>query len=736
MNIDDEMIIHEDLEANLWINTGEDIDDDGRITLDDWNERDDDDNGYIDDFYGWDFGSNDNWPDDYWDYGHGSHVAGDVSAVTDNEIGVAGAGFNCKLMICANYWIEEPGYVNEWWRAVEYCVDNGVGIINFSFGSIHEPRQIEANAVEYALENGCIIFASAGNNRQYIREGDGEHHYPSDYNGVIAVAGCNQNDIKYNLSNYGDFIDLVAPAENVLAPWDNNTYSSRPGTSVASPIAAGIGALALSIRPDLNAGELLAWMQETAVDISGRNEDFPGIQYRVDAGSLLRSTVPEYMLLEHSFLEIEGDGDGNLDMNEIVGLSMTIANDEGHPDSENVMVRLENDDGHINIQNGETNIGNLDSGNQLELTEEQYLTFRISNNSPIHYTTFHVIISGDDGWLQTFDLTIAVPHPLYLLVDDDDGATFESYYHDDMLERPIVHHVWNVAENGAPPLDVLNSYSFTVWETGNSEIPLSEEEQTVISDYLDSGRCLLISGQFIGDDIGETAFHTNYLKARHTADDVGDRQLNGVEGNALTDGLTVMLLGADGAGNGGVSPSAMEPLDGAEPILTWRNGEVGGIHYSGDYHLVYLGFAMEAIGGAANSVLRRELLEIILDHFYRLLDVETLEPSVLPSKYSLYVPSPNPFNASATVRYDLPAPGHVSLSLYDLSGRLVATLVDGEQPAGRHAVELDGSGLAAGVYFIRLETRLASKSGHTQDVQQSSVGRTILSRTQKAVIVK
>jgi hypothetical protein len=74
----------------------------------------------------------------------------------------------------------------------------------------------------------------------------------------------------------------------------------------------------------------------------------------------------------------------------------------------------------------------------------------------------------------------------------------------------------------------------------------------------------------------------------------------------------------------------------------------------------------------------------------------------LPQEVALHPPSPNPFNASATVRYDLPASGWVKLSLYDLSGRLVVTLVDGEKPAGRHAVELDGSGLAAGVYFVRL----------------------------------
>ncbi len=704
MNIDNMLIIHEDLEDNLWINEGEDIAEPfGAITLDDLNDRDDDDNGYVDDFHGWDFGNDDNWPDDYWDYGHGTHVAGDVSAVTDNETGVAGAGFNCKLMICAHYSLREPGYVSEWWRGVEYCVDNGAKVINFSFGSIHTPYQISEEAVEYALENDCIIFASAGNGRQYIREEDREHHYPSDYDGVICVAGCEQDDGKYSLSNYGDFIDLVAPAIDVLAPWDDNTYVFRPGTSVASPIAAGIGALALSVRPDLNADELLEWMQETAVDISEQNEDYPGIRYRVDAGNLLRSTVPDYQLTEHCFVEMEGDQDGNFDRGETIGISLSLANTEGHLDAEDVIIRLENEDEYIQIDNGEVNIGDLDAGEEIELTGEQYLTFIVADDSPRHYTTFNLTVSADDEWTQTFRLTIPIPHPHFLLVDDDAGDDFETYYHEDMMERPIVHHVWNIAEDGVPSVELLTSYSFVIWETGNSETPLSEEDQSAISGFLDSGGCLLLSGQFIGDDIGDTPFHSDYLRARHTTNDTGDPMLDGVEGSELTGGISIILLGAGGAGNGRVSPSAMEPIEGAEPIFTYSNGEVGGIYYASDYHLVYLGFAMEAISGAANTTSRVEVLELILDHFYALLSVESDNSTILPTDYTLSTPYPNPFNAVTRIAYAVPSAGHVRLAVYDISGRMVGRLVDEDVSAGRHVCEFDGGDLAAGLYFVRLE---------------------------------
>jgi hypothetical protein len=101
----------------------------------------------------------------------------------------------------------------------------------------------------------------------------------------------------------------------------------------------------------------------------------------------------------------------------------------------------------------------------------------------------------------------------------------------------------------------------------------------------------------------------------------------------------------------------------------------------------------------------------------------------LPQTLTLYSPSPNPFNASATVRYDLPASGWVKLSLYDLSGRLVAEFVDGEKSAGRHAVELDGSGLAAGVYFIVMKPPLSPPLLHRGGYPAGCLIR-------KAVIVK
>ena len=88
---------------------------------------------------------------------------------------------------------------------------------------------------------------------------------------------------------------------------------------------------------------------------------------------------------------------------------------------------------------------------------------------------------------------------------------------------------------------------------------------------------------------------------------------------------------------------------------------------------------------------------------YHPADVSPPADATLPKTVNLYPPFPNPFNATATIRFDLPSPGNVRLELYDINGRLIDELANGEMPAGRHVVELDAIGLAAGVYFVRLD---------------------------------
>ncbi|NQT34755.1 S8 family serine peptidase [bacterium] len=706
MNTDGYLTIHEDFPQNLWINPGEDIDNDGVITLDDWDGEDNDGNDYADDFYGWDFSGRDNWPDDYWgvESGHGTHVAGLASAATDNETGIAGAGFNCKLMITAHYSIYEPHVNVAGNRGIEYCADNGADIINLSWGSYGPGNQVNQAAVLYAQRQGAIIFAGAGNDDAYDRRQDNHHFYPCAYDGVIGVGATDNRDYKANFSNYGDYIDVITPGVAMLSAYPRNSYAALQGTSMSSPFAAGIGALLLSVEPDLAWWEMLEWMDRTAVDISevGNNDQYPGIDLRLDAGFLLNSTHPDYELLEWELIEVEGDQDLHIERNETFSFNFTISNTEGYADANNVVISMETNDKCLSILTDEINIGDLDNGDSYELWEDEYPTFRVNGNSTIHYSNVSINITSDEGYEKKFDFPLTIRHPHFLLMDDDDGDTYETYYHEDMLERRIVHNTWDVADKGLLSQDEINNYGFVIWETGNDETPLTQSEQELISGYLDRGGFMLLSGQFIGDDIGDSEFHRNYLKANHVSDNTRGRELVGNANNPITEGIEILIIGGK-AGNGTLSPSSMEPIDGAVSLFNYTNGEqeTAGIYYAGDYTLVYMGFAFEAISGGGETTMRVDLHEKILDHF-RNTGVDDAFTTIQPTSYEMSSPMPNPFNSRTMVSVNVPEGADYTLEVLDLTGRRIEVLHDGQATAGRYSYNWNAESLPAGVYLFNL----------------------------------
>ena len=161
---------HPDLIDNIWQNLAEDADEDGTVlewTGVEWifdpgdeNGIDDDGNGYVDDFVGWDFANNDNDPND--ECSHGTHVAGTIGAVGNNDIGVAGVAWNVKLMglkFLDNYTWGCGGYISNAIEAIEYALLMGVPISNNSYGGAGE-EEMEAfeSAIAIAEQQGHLFI--------------------------------------------------------------------------------------------------------------------------------------------------------------------------------------------------------------------------------------------------------------------------------------------------------------------------------------------------------------------------------------------------------------------------------------------------------------------------------------------------------------------------------------------------------------------------------------------------
>lgn len=233
---------HEDLAQNMWIN-------DGEIP---GNGIDDDSNGFIDDVYGYDFVNNDGNPMD--DNYHGTHVAGTIAAVGDNDIGVAGVNWTAKIMALKFLDAGGSGSTDAAISAIEYSVLMGAHITNNSWGGGAFSSALQ-DAIEAAGDMGQLFVVAAGNDS---RNNDTSPSYPASYpsDNILAVASTDHNDNLSGFSNYGvESVDIGAPGTDILSTTPGNAYSYLSGTSMASPHVAGVAGLVLSQNPGLLSGE-------------------------------------------------------------------------------------------------------------------------------------------------------------------------------------------------------------------------------------------------------------------------------------------------------------------------------------------------------------------------------------------------------------------------------------------------------------------------------------------------
>ena len=262
---------HPDLQANMWINEAElpgiTINwENGTITGGDG--IDNDGNGYVDDVLGWDFysvagGGQDNNPfQNLEGSDHGTHVAGCAAAVGMNSIGVIGPAFNVKILATKHspYNVSSTSIYNGY-NGIYYMADTGAHIINCSWGGLGGANLANL-AVSYAKSQGSLVVVSAGNGdisgNPYNM--DDTSYYPACATDAFTVAATTSIDIRTSWSNYGNAVDISSPGQSILAPTFSsagaNNYGSKSGTSMSSPIVAGVAALILSQNPALTVEEL------------------------------------------------------------------------------------------------------------------------------------------------------------------------------------------------------------------------------------------------------------------------------------------------------------------------------------------------------------------------------------------------------------------------------------------------------------------------------------------------
>ena len=221
---------HEDLKANMWINPDEIPN----------NNKDDDGNGYKDDYHGINAIKNSGDPMD--DDGHGSHVSGTTAGVGNNGKGVVGVCWIAKIMALKFLDARGGGSISDEIKCIEYAIEKKADVLNGSFGD-YFTSNAERRALEKARDAGILCIFAAGNDGT---NNDKKPHYPSSYNykNIISVAATDRKDKLASWSNYGPTsVDVGAPGVTIRSSIPNNKYTSWSGTSMASPQVAGLAAL-------------------------------------------------------------------------------------------------------------------------------------------------------------------------------------------------------------------------------------------------------------------------------------------------------------------------------------------------------------------------------------------------------------------------------------------------------------------------------------------------------------
>jgi hypothetical protein len=278
---------HPDLAGTAWINPGE------NCTGCRANGVDDDANGYVDDWRGWDFVNNDNDPFD--DHGHGTHVAGTIAGLGNNGVGVAGINWTGRVAALKFLDWFGSGTMADAVRALDYATENGIRVTNNSWGG-SEFSQALLDAIERFGAAGGLYVAAAGNESL---DTDTTPMYPGAYSSsaIISVAATDSRDGLASFSNHGrTSVDLGAPGVSIYSTLPGNTYDWWSGTSMATPHVAGAAALVKAARPGASSMAIKALLLRTVDAKSSLADTTTG--GRLNVGTAVRCTGTPQLWLD------------------------------------------------------------------------------------------------------------------------------------------------------------------------------------------------------------------------------------------------------------------------------------------------------------------------------------------------------------------------------------------------------------------------------------------------------
>jgi subtilisin family serine protease/photosystem II stability/assembly factor-like uncharacterized protein len=378
---------HPDLLPNIWINQAEDVNHNGVFDQfpapgGDLNGLDDDGNGYVDDVVGWNFANESNNPRGFQpgNRDHGTETASAFGAATGNGRGMAGTSWNCTVMpVCA----ADPLHDNEiryGFEGITYAFMNGARVINCSWVRRSSFSQMEQDVITAATQSGALIVAAAGNDGENFAEKD---FYPAAYQHVLSVgATADTSDALLSDSNYGTNVCVFAPGWYIRVSLDDGSYGTASGTSMSSPLVAGLAGLLVSAHPDWTPDQIAGQIRLTGDPIDGSNPGLAGSlgHGRVNFGRALSEMHASLEIVSSSLLT--STGRAYILQGDTLVLSTVVKNTQGTP-AQGLTFAARSTDPALQPLQGSTTIAELDSGQEASLPDFRFKVGDLSSERDV-----------------------------------------------------------------------------------------------------------------------------------------------------------------------------------------------------------------------------------------------------------------------------------------------------------------------------------------------------------------
>ena len=778
---------HDDLKGKMWTNPNETLD-----------GKDDDNDGYIDDIKGWDFWESgdpalgtvkqDNDPiAEYSD--HGTHVAGIAAANTNNNIGIAGTGYNCKFMaIKAGGTKDHPDEIGFGFQGIIYAAMHGADVINCSWGG-GGYSQSEQDIINAVSKLGTLVVGAAGN------DNTNNLFYPADYNNVLSVGSIDTSDSKSSFSNYGHAIDVMATGLHIFSTIRNNSYRTMSGTSMAAPMVSGLAGLIKTIHNGWSSYRIASQIRSTARFVDAANPDYTdqlghGV---INAYKAVTASVPGLKVVGFKFQNTNGD---KLNTGESGTVTVDVAN--YNSPTQNAQFILRNTQSGITITDSTVTKGAIATNDTVQISFPITLSsnfnpatkpeFRLGMSdshfsySDFKYFTYNGLLydisqandiqmsvasDGSIGYLDPYGSS--TPGGVGFNIYDSTAGKYSGNY---LFSSGLMISSFHKLADNVRSTDQLNHgfkplTTFRIKQPGTISLadgsgsfdtsPVTDFpsmnvkiesyafndkdiDKTVFLKYtITNNSSTTASPVYVGLhndwDLGSgyqnnTGYDTQdsllyvYDPQDNTQPYIAVAQMGNIASNlAINNGYTgsqdryhfSIYYDPNTSGyDGYTNQEKIWSLQDKDSVTVIQNADVSVATASGPYTIapngqVTVGFifawghSLNQLKSQVAAARARNLFNVNANDIPVANEKPSQDPQ-LPKETKLLGNYPNPFNPTTQIKYNLAKSGKIDLSVYNILGQKVATLINGVQRAGRFTITFHADKLGSGIYFMVLKT--------------------------------